>query len=88
MEEQQTNWRQIRLFAIVTVLLTAGGYVPLAITGETNVFLLAAPAVAAIVTKLIAQRNLRGCLRGYRVRRSTSVAIKLFFDPAIRSPSK
>ncbi len=34
MEERQTNWRQIRLFAIVTVLLTAGGYVLLAIIGE------------------------------------------------------
>ncbi|WP_068115396.1 CPBP family intramembrane glutamic endopeptidase [Tropicimonas marinistellae] len=60
MEGQRTNWRQIRVFAVLTVILTVAGYALLASTGETNIFLLAAPAVAALATKLLTQRNLRG----------------------------
>ena len=60
LKEQSTNWRQVRMFAILTALLSGGGYALLGITGETNIFLLAAPALAALLTKLVMQRNLRG----------------------------
>ena len=48
------------MFAIFAALLSGGGYALLGITGETNIFLLAAPALAALLTKLVMQRNLRG----------------------------
>ena len=57
-----TNWRQVWLFATLTILISAGGFALLGITGETNIFLLAAPALAAVATKLVMQRNLR-CLQ-------------------------
>ena len=58
------DWRQLSIFAAFILILTAGGYTGLALTGDTNILLLAAPALAALATKLITQRNLRGLLWG------------------------
>ena len=77
MTDQATNWRQVRVFAILTVLVSAGGYVLLGITGDTNVILLAAPALSALATKLALQHNLRGLQFGLPTWRWLPVAYVL-----------
>ncbi len=65
MSDEKTSWHQIRLFALLTVAMSLAGYLLLSITDETNIFLLGAPAAAAIITKLVMQRNLSGLQLGF-----------------------
>lgn len=52
--------RSIITFVVLTFALSTVGYVATTLSGEASFFLLLAPAFAALVTRFIFERNLRG----------------------------
>jgi membrane protease YdiL (CAAX protease family) len=59
-QERARVTRSIITFVVLAFALSTVGYVATVASGETSVLLLVAPALAALITRLIFQRNLRG----------------------------
>jgi membrane protease YdiL (CAAX protease family) len=59
-QERARVIRRIVTFVILTFALSSVGYTATIVSGETSLLLLVAPAVAALITRYIFQRNVRG----------------------------
>lgn len=60
LQTRQQVIRRIVTFVVLTFALSSVGYTATIVSGETSILILAAPGLAALITRLIYQRNLRG----------------------------